>query len=97
MMDKNTEADKIWNEIKDMQLPIFGLPNQTVENHLTRVAVIPDKVHAKMKSSAVIVALEERLGKAFSVDLADGGWVIITRSGGKPDLDSVLKQANKKV
>lgn len=99
MMEKNkTESDKIWEEIKSMQLPIFGLLNQHIEDHLTRMVVAPDRVHGKMKSSAVIVALEERLGAAFVVEPAGNDWVMISRTQVKPNLDAVLKQveADKK-
>ena len=67
-----TEAEKIWNKIKDLPIDIFALPDQTVERHVRREAAIekadPSGVHLILKSPAVLPALEDalkqvRLGK----------------------------------
>ncbi len=66
-VEEKTAAEKIWEQIKDIPIDIFALPNQTVEMHVKRDArlekAMPDAVHVKLKSAAVLPALEEALGK----------------------------------
>lgn len=67
-MDKNikTVGDRIWESLKDYPISIFALDNQVVSNFVTRNAeldaVVP-QLHLKLKSAAVLPALEESLGK----------------------------------
>lgn len=62
-----TQADKIWNMIKDQPIELFALPNQSVKLHVTREAKLerafPDQVSLILKSAAVLPALEEALGR----------------------------------
>jgi hypothetical protein len=62
-----TGAQKLWDQIKNLPLEIFSLPNQLVQNHVTRESgiekAIPDSLHLTLKSSAVLPALEETLNK----------------------------------
>jgi hypothetical protein len=64
---KVTEAEKIWNRIKDLPFEIFALPNQTISNYAERVQkmekVSPDTLHLLLRSSAVRPLLEEFLTK----------------------------------
>ncbi len=57
-------ADRIWDLIKDLDLEIFALPNQTVSMHCKREDILPNEVHLVLKSTAVLPALEEALRKA---------------------------------
>lgn len=58
---KITESDKIWEEIRKLNIEIFGLPGQMIENHSTRILGSPNEVLLKLKSSAVLPALEQLL------------------------------------
>jgi hypothetical protein len=62
-----TEAEKIWNRIKDIPFEIFALPNQSISNYAERVQkmekVSPDTLHLILRSSAVRPCLEEFLTK----------------------------------
>ncbi len=64
---EETAAEKIWNKIKNVPMDIFALPNQTVQMYVTREAklekAIPDAVHLKLKSAAVLPAMEDALGR----------------------------------
>lgn len=73
-----TEAQKIWDEIKDLPIQMFGLPGQTVAMHVTPVMVEPTKLYVVTRSSATLPSLEETIKGAFAVELADK-FVIITR------------------
>lgn len=58
-----TESDKIWNEIKGLELGVYSLPDQLVEHHVKRMKITNDAVHLTLKSTAVLPALEEVLAK----------------------------------
>lgn len=58
-----TVSDAIWNRIKDLQLDLFGLPDQIIKNNVTRVNVADDKLYLTLKSPAVLPAIEEALVK----------------------------------
>jgi len=53
-----TEADQIWNEIKDLAIEMFALPNQRVKNHVKKLAGTADSVVVSLNSPAALPALE---------------------------------------
>ena len=73
-----TEAQKIWNEIKDRSIQMFGLPDQVVSQHCSPVPVEPSKLYVLIRSTATLPSLETAIADKFTVELADK-WVIITR------------------
>jgi len=82
---EKTVGSDIWNEIKDLELDLFGLPGQTIKKNCTRVKglefVFPNSVHLKIKSSAVFPALCEKMlqigkGKKYEVVEQNGHIVI---------------------
>lgn len=75
---KLTEAEKIWNEIANVPLEMFSLPDQTVKRYLTPVKIEPSKLYATAPVQAVIPALETALGKKFNIELATK-YLIISR------------------
>lgn len=79
-MKIETESDKLWNEIKDLPINMFAIPDQTVSKYVKRVIGIPYALTLTYKVSAVIVALEEALdNKKYLFQTADNGYIIITR------------------
>jgi hypothetical protein len=58
---KPTKADFIWEMIKDRPIQVFALPNQTVKDHCTMYPIDPEAVYLRLKSTAVLTALEEVL------------------------------------
>lgn len=58
---RETEADKIWTQIKDLKIQLFALPAQKIEENVVRMPVSDDEVCLKLKSQAVLPALEEAL------------------------------------
>ncbi|MAE86136.1 MAG: hypothetical protein CMB80_25590 [Flammeovirgaceae bacterium] len=61
MTDKKEVADQLWNEIKDLPIEMFSLPNQRVLNHVTRKGGTPDSVVLSLNSPAVLPSLEATL------------------------------------
>lgn len=89
------ESEKIWNEIKDLQLDLFSLPDQRVCEHVQRLDVMPNAVYGKLKSSAVFIALEVLLQEKFLVEQREGDFVMISRRPSEPNLQAELKKAQK--
>lgn len=67
---KLTEAEKIWNEISNIELEMFSLPEQTVRKYCTPVTVEPSKLYITASVQAVIPALETAIGKRFDIEKA---------------------------
>lgn len=74
-----TQADRIWNEIKDLGLGIFSLPNQIVSNYYKKINVMPDKLYlvALTKATSVLPLLEAVISSKYLVEQVDR-FIIIT-------------------
>lgn len=55
------KAEVLWNELRNLPIEVFALPNQRVEDHLNRVAGIPNKLYLRTKSAAALPAFETLL------------------------------------
>jgi len=75
---QKTEADKIWEVIKDVTLDIFALPNQKVHDYFTPIAIEPSKLYLLHKVSAALPALEESLMKRYVDGILSTKYVVST-------------------
>lgn len=75
-----TQSDIIWSEIKNLPMDVFSLPNQTVSQHVKRFPSSPDMVFVKLSSSAIIAALEYALGKKYTLEISEAGFIMIRRA-----------------
>lgn len=73
-----SEADRIWAEIQNRPIMMFGLPNQFVFQHCTVVNIEPTSCYVTIRSSATLPSLEAAVAPDFTVELADK-FVIIKR------------------
>ncbi len=73
-----TEAESIWEAIKDRPILMFGLPDQYVFQHVTFVPIEPNSLYVTIRSSATLPSLETAVAPDFTVELADK-FVIIKR------------------
>lgn len=67
---EKSDADKIWESIKDLKIEMFALPNQTVSQYCKPVSIEPSKCYLVFTASAVLPALEEATKSKFAVDRA---------------------------
>lgn len=99
-----SESEKIWKEIKALPINMFSLPNQRVEDHVTKVTASGGQLVVKLQTPSALPALEETLSgqtvfkqeerydrphaepekveveyPKYSMEEADGGYVMITR------------------
>jgi hypothetical protein len=76
--EQKSQADQLWNKIKNLDLELYALPDQKVHKHCKRFDIMPDCLHLKITSTAVLPALEELLMK---VRLAPEEKFEITQAG----------------
>lgn len=74
-----TESEQIWQEIKDLPILVFALPNQTVKQHVMQVPMPGKELLLRLVSTAVLPSLEESLGKRYEVVVAEG-YVTVKRA-----------------
>lgn len=68
---KVPESDQIWEEIKDLPISIYALPNQKVSDHIEKLPVPGNTLYVRLLSSAAISALEPALGNKYEIEQAD--------------------------
>lgn len=73
-----TEAEKIWDQIRNLPIQMFGLPGQVVAMHATPFPIEPSKLYLTIRSSATLPSLETAVGDEFTVEQADR-FVIVAR------------------
>lgn len=83
-----TDSDLIWQEIKDLPIEMFALPNQFVAQYCTPVPVDPTKLYLLLRTSAVLPSLEVSVQKNFTVEMADK-WAVVSR---KPPVPAHMKR-----
>jgi len=76
----STEAEKIWEEIENLQIEMFALPDQKVSNYCKPFPVNPDpdKLYLISTAGSVLPSLEAALGNKYSVELVNK-YLIVTR------------------
>lgn len=84
-----SEADKIWDEIRNLPIQMFGLPGQVVAQHAVPFPIEPSKLYLTIRSSATLPSLEVAVGDKFTVEQADR-FVIVARRA-----DSLFSQFKK--
>ncbi len=55
------DADLMWEELRNLPIEMFALPNQRVADHLTRVAGVPNELYLKPNSPAALPSFETLL------------------------------------
>ena len=73
------ESEKIWDEIKNLPIAMFGLPDQFIVQHCTPVPVEPSALYVTIRSTAALPSLEAAIHPAFTVELVDK-FVVIRRT-----------------
>lgn len=76
---KKTNADKIWEEIKDVKVNMFTLPDQTVSMYCSPIAVEPTKLYLSFTVTSVLPALEFALGTSYKVEVV-GRFIAVSKS-----------------
>lgn len=86
------DSQKIWDEIKNITINIYAIPNQKVKDHVTVLEVPGSELYLKLKSTAVLPALEECVGNKYEVELAEK-YTIVRRAAANAALNKALSKA----
>ena len=75
------ESEKIWEEIKDLKLGMFTLPNQFVHLYYKPINVDPNKLYLTglTKATSVLPALELAVSPKYQIEQVDR-FIIVTLS-----------------
>lgn len=74
---EKTAADKIWDEVKGIELDLFSLPGQTIEKYCKPALVDTSKLYLLHKGvGAILPAIEVALSKKYKVEMIDKFIVI---------------------
>jgi hypothetical protein len=71
-----TPAETTWEQIKNLPVQLFGLPNQTVSTISTPAQVEPSKLYLTIRASAALPAIEAAIAPTFEVKVADKYLVV---------------------
>lgn len=74
-----TEASKIWKEIKDKEIFMFALPAQLVSHYCQPVTVEPSKLYLLTTATSVLPSLENALGRQYVVEVIDK-YTVVSRA-----------------
>lgn len=69
-------ADKIWDEIKDLKIEMFALPDQRVHHYCKPVPVDPSKLFLVSTVGSVLPALESVLAPKYVVEKQDRFFIV---------------------
>ena len=70
--------ETVWDEIKDIEVDMFGLPNQLLHMHVIVKASNKDSCILLLKSDPVVISLEERVGDKFHIT-SSPSYVTVSR------------------
>lgn len=87
---KKAESDLIWDEIKDISIDIYALPNQKVSGHVNKVNIPGNQLMVTLNSTAALPALETAIVKrGFEVEQTPK-YIIVRRVEPAVDVSSLV-------
>lgn len=92
--EQSNGTDPIWEEVKECQIALYGLPAQKVENHVVRVGEFGGELLLKLRSSAVLPALEFALAPKYVVELKE--QYVAVRKAAETDIEKLAELAKLK-
>jgi hypothetical protein len=75
----DSEAGKIWDEIKSREIQMFALPGQKVYDYCKPAVVEPSKLYLLTSATSVLPSLEAAIGQAFIVENLDK-YIVVSRA-----------------
>jgi hypothetical protein len=90
VLPKYTDADRIWDLIRNRDLLVFGMPSQPTAKFCEKLPIGGDTLYLKTKFSSIIASLDQLLNvqnsgavekrvELFDISLTENGLVTITR------------------
>jgi hypothetical protein len=75
----DTEAGKIWEEIKNRPIEMFALPNQTISQYASPAPIEPSKLYLLTRATSALPSIEQAVGDKFTVQQVDK-YVVVARA-----------------
>lgn len=72
-----TNAEKIWDEIKNLNIDMFALPDQKVHQYCAPIAIDPNRLFLTSNVGSFLTALELVLRPKYSVEREER-FIIVT-------------------
>jgi|SRR5579885_833155 len=72
-----TAADKMWDDIKDLKIEMFALPDQKVHQYCKPVTIDPSKLFLVASAGSVLPSLEAAIAPRYVVEKQDR-FLIVT-------------------
>lgn len=95
---KTTEADKIWDTIKDRTISVFSLPSQKISEHVINLNVPGEVLLVKLSSSAVLPVLEQVICDKYVIAPSDKGtYYVIQNKPAEVNLEAEQEELRKKI
>jgi hypothetical protein len=69
-------ADLMWEEIQNLRIDMFALPNQFIKDYCKQIKVEPTRLYLQMSVSSVLPSLEAAIAPKYSVERTDKYAVI---------------------
>jgi len=66
-----SNSEKMWNQIQNLKIDMFALPNQFVSNYCKFVNIDSEKLYLTVSPSSALPALEAALVQAYGPDKFD--------------------------
>jgi hypothetical protein len=85
--EKKTVVNEIWEEIKNLHIDLYALPNKTVEDCVSMKPIPGDVLFLKPKVPAALTALESALGKKYVVGTTEVGLITVEKVAEVPTDD----------
>lgn len=73
-----TEEERIWDEIKDLEIEMFALPDQKVNKYVKKITIDPSRLFLLASATSVLPALELVVQKKFNIEKIDR-YIVISR------------------
>lgn len=73
-----TEAELIWNEIKNKEIMMFSLPGQRIFNYCRPMPIDPTRCFLLYKAGSAVPAIEAAIGDKYTCEAVDK-YVIVSR------------------
>lgn len=90
--NKQAESDLMWNEIKDLPIDMFSLPNQKVSDHVNKLNIPGDQLLLTLNVSSALPALETAIAKC-GLEVEQGQkYTIVRRALKEVDLAALVEE-----
>lgn len=79
---EKSEAEAIWDNISNLPIEMYSLPNQKVRDHISKLGAHGDALIVRPNSPAALPALEAVLAALedkLQIQTAEGGYIMISK------------------